>query len=124
MKWSIADIQQYADIEVGRVNSQLQDIQVRVSAIDEQQQQTSEYDPEVSIIMSKDPMTAGENILQIVANIIHEGLGHSESYVAPSMEPAGARVPPPTDNPCQCPTLRLRYLEIGIAVQAETGQHT
>ncbi len=38
MKDSIVDIQQYVDIEVGKVNCQLQDIQVRVSAIEEQQQ--------------------------------------------------------------------------------------
>jgi len=85
LKDSIQDIQQYVDMEVGRINSQLQDIQTRVSVIEEKQQQNLEYDPEVSVIMSKVPMTAGEDIQKLAENIIHEGLGIPEIPIVRAM---------------------------------------
>jgi hypothetical protein len=85
LKDSIDDIQQYVDMEVGRINSQLQDIQTRVSVIEEKQQQNLEYDPEVSVIMSKVPMTAGEDIQKVAENIIHEGLGIPEIPIVRAM---------------------------------------
>ena len=72
IKESIEDIQRYVDTGVGRITTQIEDVVTRVSALEETQ--TTEFDPEVSVIMPRVPQNEDEDIHQTAEKIIHEGL--------------------------------------------------
>ena len=105
---SIEDIQQYVDAEVGRITSQIQDIQTRVSLLEEKQ--VLEYDPEVSVIMSRVPQVDGENIQQVAEQIIHEGLGMPEVPVVRAMR-LRQREARPGQRP-QTPLVKVQLLDL------------
>ena len=73
IKTSVDNLQTYVDGEISRIVSQINDIQARVSAIEEKQ--VVEFDPEVSVIMTRVPLTADENIEQKINGLINHDLG-------------------------------------------------
>ena len=83
IKESIEDIQQYVDTEVGRITTQIEDVVTRVSAL--MDTQTTEFDPEVPVIMSRVPQNEDEDIHQTAEKIIHEGLRLPEVRVVRAM---------------------------------------
>ncbi len=80
---SADEVQAYVDGEVGRITSQIDDVVKRVTSLEETQ--TPDYDPEVSVIMSRVPQSEGEDIQQVAEKIIHEGLHMPEVPVIRAM---------------------------------------
>ena len=72
MNEEIKKIETYVDSEVGRVCERMNDMETKLNNVKDHE--TPEYDPEVSIIMSKVPKVADENIQLIAEKIIHEHL--------------------------------------------------
>ena len=68
----IKEMTEYVDGEMGRVCTQVNDVQERVAVLEDKQ--VPEYDPEVSIILSKVPVTQDEDIRQVTEKIIHDEL--------------------------------------------------
>ncbi len=99
IKKSAEQLTNYVDLEVGRLTSQIEDVKTRVTTLE--QNNRPEFDPEVSIIMSKVPKQEGEDIQKIAEEIIHEGLRLPEVPVVRAMRlrqrehQPGRRPPPP-----------------------------
>ena len=101
IKQCMDDMTKYVDGEVGRICSQLNDVQDRVTAVEAKQ--TPDYDPEVSVIMSKVPMTPNEDIQKVAEKIIHEDLSLPDVQVVRATrlgqrnqnQQPGQRVAPP-----------------------------
>lgn len=83
IKSSVDDLQLYVDQEISRVTTRLDDFQTRLTALEEKE--TPDFDPEVSVILSKVPFTVGENIQEKVETIVHRELGLPQIRVVRSM---------------------------------------
>ena len=77
------EIQNYIDTEIGRLAGRIDVVERKISEIEENKH--SEYDPDVSIIMSKVAVTPDEDIQKIVEEIIHEALEKPEIPVVRAM---------------------------------------
>ena len=69
---SVTELRNYVDAEIGRISTQINEITEKVAILEDKQ--TPEYDPEVSIILSKVPVNEGEDIYEVTKSIIHEAL--------------------------------------------------
>ena len=90
------NLQSYVDLEVGRLVSQIQDIETKVNNLETKV--VEEYDPDVTVIVTKVPFNEGENAQGIVEGIIREGLGIPDVPVIrakrlPPREARGQRQP-------------------------------
>ena len=66
------NIEEYIDSEISRVSVRIDGIEEKVRKIEDSQH--VEYDPNVSIIVSKLPVTPDEDVQQIAEDIVHNAL--------------------------------------------------
>lgn len=118
IKDSVEDLQQYVDSEVGRITSQINDVVARVTTLEQrpppEEKPVPDFDPEVSIIMSKVPQNQDENIQEVVEKIIHEGLEMPEVRVvrAMRMRPRGMNRQHGRPGPRQIPLVKVQLEDL------------
>ena len=87
-----ANIQQYIDTEIGRLAQRIDQVEDKIKDIDVGR--TVEYDPDVSVIISKVDVRPDEDALQLVNDIIHNGLELPEVPVVRAMRLRQRQDPP------------------------------